>query len=193
MVFHWSLSDSKSPQVFRTLLSILAVLNNAVIWMISTRPPTSKSSSCFCSHFVTLPTAPITIGLIVTFMPHSFFFNFLARTRYLSFFSLSFSFILWSAGTGKSTILHVLSPFFILLLFIVKFRPGLRTKIRWSVCIWKSYRHLYIKVPQALYQSPIVTFISKSHRIYIKVPQALYQSLLLLLLLLLLILLLSKY
>ena len=30
MVFHWSLSDSKSPQVSRTLLSILAVLNN--VW-----------------------------------------------------------------------------------------------------------------------------------------------------------------
>ena len=38
MVFHWSLSDSKSPQVSRTLLSILAVLNNAVVWMVSTRP-----------------------------------------------------------------------------------------------------------------------------------------------------------
>ena len=47
MVFHWSLSDSKSPQVSRTLLSILAVLNNAVVWMVSTRPPTSKSSSPF--------------------------------------------------------------------------------------------------------------------------------------------------
>ena len=32
MVFHWSLSDSKSPQVSRTLLNILAVLNNAVVW-----------------------------------------------------------------------------------------------------------------------------------------------------------------
>ena len=30
MVFHWSLSDSKSPQVSRTRLSILAVLSNAV-------------------------------------------------------------------------------------------------------------------------------------------------------------------
>ena len=44
MVFHWSLSNSKSPQVSGTLLSILAVLNNAVVWMVSTRPPVSKSS-----------------------------------------------------------------------------------------------------------------------------------------------------
>ena len=73
MVFHWSLSDSKSPQVSRTLLSILALLNSAVVWMVSTRPPTSKSSSPFCNPLVTVPNAPITIGIIVTLMFHSFF------------------------------------------------------------------------------------------------------------------------
>ena len=73
MVFHWSLSDSKSPQVSRTLLSILAVLNNVVIWMISTRPPTSKSPSPFSNPLVTVPNAPITIGIIGTFMFLSFF------------------------------------------------------------------------------------------------------------------------
>ena len=45
--YHWSLSDSKSPRVFRTLLSILAVLNYVEVWMISTRHLTSKSSSPF--------------------------------------------------------------------------------------------------------------------------------------------------
>ena len=110
MVFHWNLSDSKSPQVSRTLLSILAVLNNAVVWMVSTRPQTSKSSSPFSNPLVTVPNAPITIGIIVTCMFQSFFFNSLARSRYLSFFSHSFSFILWSAGTAESTILQV--PFF---------------------------------------------------------------------------------
>ena len=35
------------------------------------------------------------------------FFNSLARSRYLSFFSHSFSFILWSAGTAKSTIFFI--------------------------------------------------------------------------------------
>ena len=97
MVFHWSLSDSKSPQVSRTLLSILAVLNNAVVWMVSTRPPTSKSSRPFNNPLVTVPKAPLTIGTIDTFMFHNFF-NSRARSRYLSFFSHSFSFILWSAG-----------------------------------------------------------------------------------------------
>ena len=68
MNFHRSFSDSKSPQVSRTLLTTLAVLNNAVVRMISTRSPTFKSSSPFNSPLVTVPNAPITIGIIVTFM-----------------------------------------------------------------------------------------------------------------------------
>ena len=107
MVFHWSLSGSNSPKVSRTLLSILAVLNNVVVLMVSPRPPPFKSSSPFSNPLVSVPNAPITIGIIVTFMFHSFF-NSLARSRYLSFFSLSFNFILWSSGTAKSKIWQVL-------------------------------------------------------------------------------------
>ena len=72
-IFHWRLSDSKSPQVSWTLLSIPVVFNNAVVWMVSTRPPTSKSSRPFNNPFVIVPKAPITIGIIVTFIFHSFF------------------------------------------------------------------------------------------------------------------------
>ena len=114
MILHWSLSDSKSPQVSRTRLRILAVLSNAVVWIVSTRPPTSKSSRPFNNPLVIVPNAPITIGTIVTFMFHSFF-NSLARSRYLSFFSLSFRIILWSTGTAKSTILQI---FFFLLIIM---------------------------------------------------------------------------
>ena len=128
MVFHSSLTDSKSPQVSRTLLSIQAVLNNAVVCMVSTRPPTSKSSSPFSIPLVTVPNAPITIDIIVTCMFHSFF-NSLARSRYLSFFSHSFSFILWSAGTAKSTILQVLS-FFFSFFFLIIIKSGLLAGIR---------------------------------------------------------------
>ena len=73
MVSHWSLCDSKSPQVSGTLPSILTVFNNAVVWNISALPPTSKSSCSFNNPFVTVPKAPITIGIIVTFMFHIFF------------------------------------------------------------------------------------------------------------------------
>ena len=71
MVFQWSLSDSKSPQVSRTLLNILTVINNAVVWKFSPCPSTSKSSSPFNNPLVTVPKATITIGIIVTFMFHS--------------------------------------------------------------------------------------------------------------------------
>ena len=35
MVFHWNLSNSKSPQVSETLLRILADLKNVVVWRVS--------------------------------------------------------------------------------------------------------------------------------------------------------------
>ena len=66
MVSHWSLSDSKSPQGSRTLLNILAV------WMVSTRPLISQSSSPFNNPLVTVPRVPIIIVITVTFMFHVF-------------------------------------------------------------------------------------------------------------------------
>ena len=86
------------------LLSILVDLNNAVIWMISHHPLISNFSS---PSSVTVPRAPLTMGITVTFMLQSFF-QFLRMSRYLSFFSLSFNFTLWSVGTAKSTIQQVL-------------------------------------------------------------------------------------
>ena len=86
--------------------------------MVSTRPPISKYSSPFNNPLVTVLKAPITIGIIFTFMFHSFF-NSLARSRNLSFFSHSFIFILWSAGTVNPIILEIL--FFLLLLFSLVF------------------------------------------------------------------------
>ena len=90
--FTWILAGGFSlkfewQQVSWTLLRILAVLNNAVIWMFSTRPPTSRS---FNNPLVTVPKAPITIGMIVTFMFHSFwgfFFQFLLFT-FFQFYSV---------------------------------------------------------------------------------------------------------
>ena len=153
MVSHWSLSDSKSPQVSRTLLSILAVLNNVVVWIVSTRPSTSKSSSP-SSNPVTFPNAPITIGIIVTFMFHSFF-NSLERSRVLSFFSHSFSFILWSAGTAKSTILNIL--FFCWFLLGLVFWPGLGDP---CVCqspigVYYHYYHYYYCCCWSIYLSTL--------------------------------------
>ena len=110
MVFQWSLSESKSPQVFRTLLSILSDLYNAVVCMVSICPPISNRSSPFTKPLGIVPSAPITIGITVTFVSHSlsflffsFFFGSLAKSKYLSLFSLSLILTLRSIGTVKST------------------------------------------------------------------------------------------
>ena len=54
IIFHWSLSDSKCPEVSRTRLGILAVFNNAVVLIVSTRPSTSKSFRPFNNSLVTV-------------------------------------------------------------------------------------------------------------------------------------------
>ena len=97
--------------------------------MFSSSLPTSKSSSTFSNPLVTVPNAPITLSIIVTIMFHCFF-NSLVRSRYLSFFSHSFSFMLWPARIAKSTIL----------LTIIK--SGFLAEIRWSMCMSKSYSSL---------------------------------------------------
>ena len=85
MVFHWDLSDSMFPQVFRILLNILADFNNIVVWKVSTRPLICLSSSSWTNLLVTIASTPIAIGITVTFMCYSFFSS-LARSMYLSFF-----------------------------------------------------------------------------------------------------------
>ena len=128
MVFLLILSDSKSPQASRTRLRILAVLSNAVVWIVSTNSPTSKSSKPFNNPLVIMPNAPIIIDTIVTFMLQGFF-NSLARSWYLSFFSLSFRFILWSTRTAKSTFFQIL---FIIIIFIIYSSRVFNISISWG-------------------------------------------------------------
>ena len=82
MVFHWSLSESKFFQVSRTLLSILADLNNLVVWMVSVRPPIFNFSISLVKPLPIVSRAPITIGITVDFMFNSFFSS-LGRSKYL--------------------------------------------------------------------------------------------------------------
>ena len=72
-VYHWSLNDSKSPLVSRTFLSILDDRCNTVVWMLSALPLISSSSDSFTRSLVTVPSAPIIIGITVTFMSLFFF------------------------------------------------------------------------------------------------------------------------
>ena len=70
------------------------------------------------------------------------FFSSLARSRYLSLFSFSFSFTLWSAGTAKFTISQVL----FCLLTITRY--GRLAEIKWSFCILKSQIILWVLFPR---------------------------------------------
>ena len=140
MVFHRSLSDSKSLQASRTLLSILAVLNNAVVWMVYTRPPTSKSSSPFNNPFVTIPKSPITIGITVTLLFHSFvlFFQFSGRVEVLT---LLFPFFQLYTVISRYRKVHNFASAFFLLITI---RFDLLAEIRWPVCMSKTHRSLSV-------------------------------------------------
>ena len=110
IVFHWSLSDSKSPQVSRTLLSILADLNSTVLWMVSTRVLLSTSSSPLTSPLVTVPSAPITIGITVTFMFRSFFSS-QARSQILIIFFHLLSILLCGRPERQSPLFGRFSVF----------------------------------------------------------------------------------
>ena len=100
--------------------------------MASTRPLISNSSSPFNNPLVTVSRAPITIRINISFMLLSFFKS-RARSRYLSFFLLSFNSTLLSARIANSTILQVL--FFLLIII----RSGRLAEIKWSICISKSH------------------------------------------------------
>ena len=115
MVSHGSLSSSKSLQVARILLSIVA--DNTVVCMVSTRPLISKYSSPCTNSLVTVSLASITICITVTFVFHSYF-NSLARSKYLPFFSRSLNFSLSSAKPAKFSILWDLFFFFFFFLIV---------------------------------------------------------------------------
>ena len=119
MVFHLSLSDSKSPRVFRIPLSILADLNNAVVWMVSSLLLISTSSSPFSKPGGIDWTAPITIFIIVIMFIS--FFSSLSKSSYLSLFSLSLIFTLWYARTAKSIFGRSLFSFFFFFFFTFLF------------------------------------------------------------------------
>ena len=131
MVFHMSSSDSKSTQVFWTLLSILADLHNAVVWVVSS------------SHFQIIQSLDQHFSVYTERIDYNWshrhsqnsivFFSFQARSRYLARISFSFNFILWSAGTAKSTIRQFL--------FFVDYHQV------WSFD-WDKVIYFYHKIPE---------------------------------------------
>ena len=85
MIFPRISSDSKSSQGTGTFLNILADLNNAVVWMVSICPLISKFSSSFTNPLEIVPNVPITIGITITIMFHSYLVLLQGLDFYLSF------------------------------------------------------------------------------------------------------------
>ena len=137
MAFHWSLTDSKYPQVSRTLLTILAVLNNVVVYMVSTCSPASKSSSPFNNPLMTIPKAPITIDIIVTFMFHIFSNPCQGRGTYPSF---HFHSVLYCDQPGQQSPEFCKFSFFLFIIIL----SGQQAEIRWAVCTSRSRRSLCV-------------------------------------------------
>ena len=90
-VFHWSSSDSKSPQLTRNVLSILADLSSAIVWIVSARPLNLNPSNPVAKHLGIVPSAPVMTGITVTLIFHNVFSS-LPRLKYLSLFWFFFFF-----------------------------------------------------------------------------------------------------
>ena len=126
--------------------------------MVSTLPLISKFSSPCTNPLVIVPGAPITIGITVTFIFHSFFSS-LARCWYLSLFSFSFSFTQWSAGLAMYTIWQVLFCFvdyLLVLLLLLLFSP---------LQVFSHYHHCYYFTPCKLFTSSILSLF---HSLFFK-------------------------
>ena len=110
--------------------------------MVSSRPPTSKSSMSFNIPYVTVPKAPFTIDTIVTFMFH-IFFRFSCHVKvHILLFTL-FQFI--SVVSRDSKVDNFTSSLF--LLIIVK--SGSLAEMRLSVCRPMSHRSLCLSFSRA--------------------------------------------
>ena len=106
--------------------------------MVSIRPPVSSSFSPLFKILGSVPSAPLTIGITVTIMFHSVLSS-LTRSKYLSLFSVFLNFHSMLRWDGK---IHYTAGSLFLLRIITRFR--FLTRIRWSVCLLKSLRILWM-------------------------------------------------
>ena len=125
--------------------------------MVSTRPPTSKSSRPFNNALVTLAKAPITIGIIVTFMFHSFSIPYQGRGTYLSFHILS---VLFCGQPGQKSLQFCRFSF---LLIIIRYRG--------SVCMSKSNKSLCVSFSRTGAGLCICHLFSRSNLNFLNISQ----------------------
>ena len=99
MVFHWNLSDSSYPQVFKTLLIILVDLNSSVVCLVSILPLIFNFSVSFSSLCGSAPNW--TFFFIWNFQNY---FTILKLITAFFFYSCAWSCSLWNivSISGKS-------------------------------------------------------------------------------------------
>ena len=101
-VFYWSLSDSKSPLVSRTLLGILASLDNVIVWIVTTRTLISKSFNPIINPLLIVLIASISVAISITFNLRSFF-QFPSKVLILLFaFFQFYSVVRWKSIVNNS-------------------------------------------------------------------------------------------
>ena len=127
--FHWSLNNSKSPQLSKTISCILASFGNAVVWTVLFLLQITGSPSTFLRFFEIVPEVQLWLVSLST----SCYKIFSPLRQGPGIFPVFFFlYILWSAGTAKSTYEQVL--FFLL----IKNRSGLLASIGSSIFVSKS-------------------------------------------------------
>ena len=132
MVFHWCLSDSKSPQVFRTLLCILADFSSYVVWMVSILNLIYRSVHFFSRFLEIVPKAPTMIDITVTFV-FFYLFSSLVKLKCLSRFSSFFPIHLMAL---KNFLCESFT-------FLIKTRSSLLTWIGSRRILYVSYYYYY--------------------------------------------------
>ena len=121
--------------------------------MVSTRPLISKSSRLFNNPLVTVPRAPIIIGINITFIFQSFF-NSLAR----------FFFQFYSMVSPDSKVHNSASFLYFIYFLLIIIRSGRLAEIKWSVCMSKCHRSMSHSRPPASkssspFSNPVPKFI----------------------------------
>ena len=125
MVFHWSLTDSKSRKVPRTLLSVLAVLDNVVVWMVSTPLIISMSSCPFIKYFCD-STKITNLDCYNCHLNVPYFFRFPSKVSVLI---LLFTFLQFYFEVSRDTKIHNFASSLYLFIIIII--------IRWSfIGLW---------------------------------------------------------
>ena len=145
MVFHWSMSDSKTPHLSRTLLNILANLNNTAVWMVLACPLISNPSSLLSRPLGIFLMRQLKLVSLSSSCSIAFLVLWQGPSTSLSFCFLWF--LLWFACTAKSTIQQVLFVliiitrsgyyyYFIFLVFFKFFMPAkagdLSLELKWQ-------------------------------------------------------------